>query len=314
MKYFIVGGAGFVGSNLAKAILIKDKDADITIYDNFSSGKEQHLASVADRVKIIRKDVEDIASLIVAMKGSDIVYHLAANPDISKAVDIPYLDFWKGTYLTNNILEAVRVNGIKRLFFSSGSGVYGQPRGYEEVYENYSPLLPVSPYGASKLASEAMISAYCHMFGISATAFRFANLVGDNQTHGVGHAFIHKLMDNPKELTILGNGKQTKSYLHVEDAIRAMQLVENAEFPGYTYFNVATKDSLTVTEIADMVVDIMELKDVSFKYTGGSTGWNGDVPIIKLNSNKIRNLGWTNILTSWEAMYVALKSMNFFRG
>jgi UDP-glucose 4-epimerase len=226
-KYFIVGGAGFVGSHLCKKIFREDKDSVITIYDNFSSGKRWHLEEISDNknLKIIEADVKDIELLTASMKGSDIVYHFASNPDIAKAMTQPDIDFWEGTYLTNNVVEAMRRTGVKNLLYASGSGVYGDAK-YIETDEDYSPQLPISTYGASKLSCEALISSYCFMFDMNAAAFRFANVVGPNQTHGVGYDFVKKLLNDSSKLDILGDGTQSKSYIYVDDVLNAMRLIE----------------------------------------------------------------------------------------
>ena len=242
------------------------------------------------------------------MKKVDLVYHLASNPDIARSVRQPDIDFWEGTYLTNNILEAMRANGVKKIIYPSGSGVYGDI-GKKEVAEDYSPLRPISTYGASKLACESLLSAYCHMFGMTASVFRFANVVGPRQTHGVGYDFIRKLGKNPRRLEILGDGRQSKSYIYVDDVIRAMRLVERKQKNGFDCYNVATIDYLTVTEIARIVVEIMGLREVKFEYTGGQRGWKGDVPVVRLNSEKIRKLGWKNQYNSMEAMIKAVEAL-----
>ncbi len=310
MKHFIVGGAGFIGSHLVKTLLTEEKKSYVVIYDNFSSGKMRHLGEFEHNrnLKIIQDDVKNKENLSQAMAGSDVVYHLASNPDISKAVTQPDIDFWEGTYLTNNVIEAMRINGIKRLLYASGSGVYGDG-GLVEIQEDYLPMLPISTYGASKLSCEAMICAYCHLFGIIASVFRFANVVGPRQTHGVGYDFVRRLTSNPRQLEILGDGTQSKSYIHVTDVISAMKILKEKAPDGFSYYNVATSDYITVTEIADIVVNIMGLKDVKYKYTGGNRGWKGDVPIVRLNSNKIRSFGWTNTYSTKEAIHSSVNSI-----
>lgn len=242
------------------------------------------------------------------MKGMDIVYSLASNPDIAKAVYQPDIDFWEGTYLINNVLEAMRVNNVKKLIYASGSGVYGDV-GETVTDEDFSPMLPSSTYGASKLACEALICSYCKMFDMNAAVFRFANVVGSNQTHGVGYDFIRKLGKNPQVLEILGDGKQSKSYIYVDDIVDALRIVEKNALSGYGYYNVATLDHITVTEIADITVGVMGLKNVRYVYTGGSRGWKGDVPVVRLDSRKIRKLGWGNTYTTRQAMEISVKSM-----
>jgi UDP-glucose 4-epimerase len=310
VNYFIVGGAGFIGSNLVKRILSVEDCATVTIFDNFSSGQWWHLNEIKNNpdLTIINDDVKNLDSLITCMTGSEVVYHFASNPDISKAVTHPDIDFWQGTFLTNNVLEAMRINGIKKLVYASGSGVYGDV-GYQETDEDYAPLLPISTYAASKLAGEALISAYCYMFDMDAATFRFANVIGPNQTHGVGYDFIKKLRKNPHELEILGDGTQSKSYIYVTDIIDAIRLIETKHLKGYSYFNVATLDYISVTEIADIIVNVLGLKQVNYKYTGGDRGWKGDVPIVRLNSDKIRKLGWINQYSSKDAMELSIREM-----
>ena len=187
---FVSGGAGFIGSHLTARLLSTPGVGQVVIYDNFTSGTRRHLQAVIGdpRLKIVEADIKDLKQITAAMAGSDTVFHLAANPDIAKAVTQPDIDFWEGTYLAQNMLEAMRVNGVKRLLYMSGSGVYGENAGVAFA-ENYGPNLPISTYGASKLACEALICAYCHMFDMHARAFRFANVVGPRQTHGVGYDF-----------------------------------------------------------------------------------------------------------------------------
>jgi UDP-glucose 4-epimerase len=309
-KYFIVGGAGFIGSHLVRHLLTKENDIYVTIYDNFSSGKMWHLDEVKhlENFKIIKSDIKKLDKLKSSMSGHDIVYHFASNPDISKATTQPDIDFWEGTYLTNNVLEAMRVNDIKNLLYASGSGVYGDT-GYIETDEDYSPLLPISTYGASKLACESLISSYCFMFDMNAAAFRFANVVGPNQTHGVGYDFVKKLLSDSSKLEILGDGTQSKSYIYVDDIISAIRLIGKKYLNKFSYFNVATLDYISVKEIADIVVNLLKLNNVKFNFTGGDRGWKGDVPIVRLKSEKIRNLGWKNGYKTFEAIEKSVSSI-----
>ncbi len=308
--YFVAGGAGFIGSHLARKIVREEQESNVIIYDNFSSGQMYHLEDILDsgRLKIIEGDIKDSELLVNSMKGCDCVYHFASNPDISKAVTQPDIDFWEGTYLTNNIVEAIRRNGIKKLIYASGSGVYGDT-GFNEASEDYRPMVPISTYGASKLAGEALISSYCFMFDINAAAFRFANVVGPNQTHGVGFDFINKLIENPSKLDILGNGTQSKSYIYVNDVLNAIRLVETKYLNGFSYFNVGTDDYITVKEIADIVVKLMKLDNVRMNFGESDRGWKGDVPVVRLNSEKIKKLGWKRQYSSGEAIEKSVSSM-----
>jgi UDP-glucose 4-epimerase len=308
MSYAVIGGAGFIGSHVTRTLL--NAGERVTVFDNFSSGSEWHLSDAlkSPNLKIIRGDIKDLPVLQNALKGIETVYHFASNPDISKAVTHPDVDFWEGTYLTNNVLEAIRINGVSRLIYASGSGVYGEC-GTQPVAEDFPNMRPISTYGASKLACEGLICSYCFMFGLRAAAFRFANVVGPRQTHGIGFDFVNRLRSKPETLRILGDGTQDKSYIHIDDIVAAIRLVETKYLNGYDVYNVATLDSITVTKIADMACEITNSKNVSYEYTGGNRGWKGDVPIIYMNSEKIRKLGWNNKYTSKEALYASMSAM-----
>lgn len=312
MNYLIVGGAGFIGSHLAHTLLREPGTQKVRIYDNFSSGKKQFLASVLDdpRLEIVTEDAADLAALTTQAQGVDTLFHFASNPDIARAVREPMIDFTAGTLLTQNVIEAARVAGVARVLYASGSGVYGE---MEDRWYAEQPLngRPVSTYGASKLAGETMLSAYSAMFGLRAYAFRFANVVGPNQTHGVGYDFLRKLRQDPTRLDILGDGTQTKSYIHVEDVIAAMLRLRDLDLGGYDVFNVSTEDFLTVTEIAELTLDCLRLpKDkVHFAYSGGNRGWKGDVPLVRISNEKLKALGWHHRYTTRQAMEQALASM-----
>ena len=310
MKYCVIGGAGFIGSHLVKTLLAEDSCNRIVVYDNFSSGKKWHLENVTriSNLQIVSDDIKNTKNLESVMTGMDVVYHFAANPDISKAVTLPDIDFWEGTYLTNNVIEAMRKTGVKRLLYASGSGVYGDA-GFNEIHEDHTPMLPISTYGASKLACETLIAAYCHMFDMTASAFRFANVVGPHQTHGVGYDFVRRLIKDPHQLQILGDGTQSKSYIHISDVINAMLLLERIAPSGFTYYNVSTLDHINVTEIANVVTEIMGLKNVVYSYAGGNRGWKGDVPVVRLNSGKIRTLGWVSCYSTRDAIYSSVQSI-----
>jgi UDP-glucose 4-epimerase len=312
MKIFLSGGAGFIGSHLLRYLLRGETAHEIVVFDNFSSGQRSHLPQDADssRVTVIEADLKDLDSIKDAMKGCEIVYHLAANPDIAKAVTQPDIDFWEGTYLTQNILEAVRVTGAQQVFYTSGSGVYGEDPSVS-FREDYGPCIPISTYGASKLACEGLIASYCHMFGFRGRAFRFANVVGPRQTHGVGYDFVRRLKADPTRLRILGDGSQRKSYIHVEDVLAAISAVDGATSARYDVFNVATEDYITVREIADLAVRLTDLDpgSVHYEFTGGDRGWKGDVPIVRFDCSKIKALGWSCGRTSAQAISDAMTAM-----
>lgn len=311
-RYAVVGGAGFIGGHAVDRLLARPDVERVTIYDNFSSGREWHHAHHEDdeRLVVVRGDVKDLDTLTLALKGHHTVIHLASNPDIARAATEPDIDFWEGTFLTNQVVEAMRRAEVPTLLYASGSGVYGDI-GSEEAMEDHSPLEPVSTYGASKLSGEVLIASYCHMFGLRGRAFRFGNVVGPRQTHGVGFDFVRRLLDDPTQLAILGNGGQSKSYIHVFDVLDAVFTAETAGDAPFQVFNVATGDYITVTEIAHLAMQVLglSLNSVQFAYTGGDRGWKGDVPVVRINTDRIRALGWNNKLMSGEALTAAMESM-----
>ena len=311
-RYLIVGGAGFIGSHFADRLLSDSSVRNVTLYDNFSSGREWHYAQHTSdaRFRVVRGDVKEVEKLSRAMQGHDVVIHLASNPDIARAATEPEIDFEEGTYLTNNVVEAMRRSGTKVILYASGSGVYGD-LGEEEANEDHGPLLPISTYGASKLAGEALITAYCHMFDLTGRVFRFGNVVGPRQTHGVGFDFLRQLLKNPHKLRILGDGTQSKSYIHVRDVVNAVLMAAERSTGCFAAYNVATGDYITVTEIAKLAAECAGLdpKRVMFEYTGGNRGWKGDVPIVRLNCDRIRGTGWKSSVGSREALRDSMLAM-----
>jgi UDP-glucose 4-epimerase len=303
---FVAGGAGFIGSHMVRRLLDRST-AQIVVYDNFSSGRGWHLPE-APRLKVIRSDLKDMEPLCEAIAGSDVVFHFASNPDIAKAATQPDIDFWEGTYLTQNLLEAMRLAGVCRLIYASGSGVYGDT-GATAVAENYSPLRPISTYGASKLSCEALICSYTHMFEMHGVAFRFANVVGPRQTHGVGYDFVRRLLRDPTCLDILGDGQQSKSYIHIDDVLDALLLLYDQGWEGFDVLNVATEDYVTVQQIAEIVAGRLRLSNVTHSFAGGPRGWRGDVPVVRFDTTKLRNRGWRNRRTSVEALVDSIDSM-----
>ena len=302
-RWLVVGGAGFIGGHLVDRLLSDVSVEAVTVYDNFSSGREVHLERrIGDpRLSVVREDVNDLDALSDAARGHDAVVHLASNPDIARAATEPSIDFDEGTLLTHHVLEAMRIAGVERILYASGSGVYGD-LGEVEANENWGPLVPISTYGASKLAGEALISAYSFMFGLSGRVFRFGNVVGPMQTHGVGLDFVRALLDDSTRLRILGDGTQSKSYVHVDDVIEAM-LHANRESGTYDVYNVATGDYVTVAEIADLAAHCVGLdpNSVRYEYAGGDRGWKSDVPVVRLSIERISRLGWSPTRSSREA-------------
>jgi len=311
-SFFIIGGAGFVGSHFVDRLLADSATTKVTVYDNFSSGKRWHLDQWAydSRLKIIEADVRELQLLTASMAGHEVVIHLASNPNIAAAATTPAIDFDQGTLLTHCVAEAARMSGVNTVLYASGSGVYGDI-GEIEAAEDYGPLIPVSTYAASKLAGEALLSSYAYMFGLRAIAFRFGNVVGPRQTHGVGFDFIRNLRADPTRLSILGDGKQSKSYVSVGDIVGSVLLAHNKVDLPFDVFNVATGDYITVTDIATIACEVSGLdpKLVKFEYSGGDRGWKGDVPVVRLSSKKIRSLGWQQSMNCSESMRYAMNAM-----
>ncbi len=311
-RFLIVGGAGFIGSHFADRLLAGKDIEQVTLFDNFSSGREWHYQSHQSdpRFRVVRGDVNDLHLLTDSIRGHDTVIHLASNPDIARAATEPDIDFREGTALSNNVVEAMRRSGTGTILYASGSGIYGD-LGELEAAENHGPLTPVSTYGASKLAGEALISSYCHMFDFTGRVFRFGNVVGPRQTHGVGFDFLRQLLKNPARLRILGDGTQSKSYIHVNDVVNAVLLAAKQSPTRFAAYNVATGDYITVTEIAKLAIECLGIDPgrVELEYTGGSRGWKGDVPIVRLNTDRIRSLGWTCGSSTREALRKSMLAM-----
>jgi UDP-glucose 4-epimerase len=310
-RFVVVGGAGFIGGHFVEHLLRRGAD-QVTIYDNFSSGRRWHLAEVAKdpRLHVEVGEVGDLEHLVRTVGGHDTVIHLASNPDIAAAATNPAIDFDQGTVLTHHVAEAARRGGVEMVLYASGSGVYGD-LGEVEVREDHGPMLPASTYGASKLAGEAILCSYAAMFDVAARCYRFGNVVGPRQTHGVGFDFVRRLLADPTRLRILGDGRQSKSYVYVDDIIAAVMAGAERVSDPFAVFNVATEDYVTVTEIAELAVEVVGLPagQTVFDYTGGDRGWKGDVPVVRLSSERIRALGWKNERSCREALRDSLSAM-----
>ena len=308
---FITGGAGFFGSVFVKRLLAIESTSKITVFDRNAHNKERcRIRETDNRIALVEGDLQNFSLLCESMKEHDTVIHLASNADIARAVNEPTIDFEEGTVLTQNVLEAARINGVSRVLYASGSGVYGDA-GTAELREEDCARLPISTYGASKLAGESLLSAYCHMFDLSGIVFRFANIVGAGQTHGIALDFVEKLKRNPQELLILGDGSQTKSYIHVDDAFDAVWLAHTKMKERFNVFNVASVDSVTVNQIAEIAIEEVLGKNakITLKLTGGNRGWKGDVPVVKLNTEKIRALGFAAKNSSADAIRLAIQGI-----
>lgn len=307
MNILLTGGAGFIGKYLAERLI---KDNKIVVIDNLILGSEKNIRNLysTNNLKFYNKDVcnKDVLNKIIIDNKIDTVFHLAANSDIQKSEKDPEVDFHNTFLTTYTLLECMRVNNVRNLIFASTSAVYGDKRN-ELINEECGPLFPISYYGGAKLASEAFISSYTYMNNMSTCIFRFPNVIGENLTHGVVHDFIRKLKKNNSELIILGDGKQEKSYIYVEDLIDAILYVFNNRKQGLNYFNVGSQGTTSVKSIADIICEEMNLHNVKYKFTGGECGWKGDVPKFNYDTSKINNFGWKAKYTSDEAIRLSVK-------
>lgn len=307
LKYFVTGGCGFIGSHLVDRLI---EEATVTVYDNLSSGKEAYIRHHfgKNNFRFIKADLLDFKTLQKAIKGSEAVFHIAANPEIRISVTSPKIDFEQGIVATYNVLEAMRLCAIKKIVFASSSTVFGDPL-IRPTPEDYGPLRPVSVYGASKMACEGLISSYCHMFGIQAWILRFANIVGRRATHGIIIDLMHKLKKNQENLEVLGDGKQRKSYLLVEDCTDGMLFAFKKAHNSFNIFNLGTHDDIEVSQIVRILINKLGLKKVKISYAGGRRGWPGDVPLMLLGTTKMKKLGWKANRNSKKAIEKAIDDL-----
>jgi len=309
MKYFVIGGAGFIGSSLVKQLLKDNKP--VTVYDDLSSGKFEYIKECTSNkyFKFIKGDIMDFNKLCKAMKGQQFVYHLAANPEVRLGEKDTRIDFQINTIGTLNVLDSIVKNKIKKLAFTSSSAVFGIPS-IIPTPEDYGPSLPESFYGASKLASEGFISVYAKIFKIKTWIFKLANITGEPLTHGIIFDFIKKINKNPKELEVLGDGNQEKSYVTNRMLVDAMQYVikktmKNKE--SVLLYNIGNDDKIKVKKIAELFIKTNKLSS-KLKYTGGKVGWKGDVPLMQLSIKKIKKIGWKPSKSSEECVLESIKN------
>lgn len=308
-NFLITGGAGFIGSHIVNDLLMGGKS--VTVLDNLSSGKidflQKHLKN--RDLKFIHGDLLIKKDLDNAFQEKiDIVIHLAANPDISKGIKDPTVDFNQTINATFNVLMKMKEKRVGKILYFSGSGVYGDT-GEKYTSEDYGPLLPISMYGASKLSAEALISAFSSLFNIKAWIFRPANIVGGNATHGVVFDFINKLKKDPNILTILGDGKQSKSYLYIDDVLDAVWLALNKTDESINLFNLSSKSFVTVNEIAQIVIRVVGLNNIQILHTKGNVGWPGDIPIVRIENRRMSKLGWKPKFSSSDAVRKAAQDI-----
>jgi UDP-glucose 4-epimerase len=305
-RILVIGGAGFIGSSLVTT-LMHSRDNEVVVLDNLSRGDLRSISYWIDHpnFKFVQADLLDPFSIRKTIDSSDIVFHLAANPEVSLGSTDTKTDYEQNILCTYNLLEAMRTSiTCKKIIFASTSTVYGEAE-VMPTTENYSPLKPISLYGATKLACEALISGYCHMFNISCVTARLANVVGSMNNHGVIYDFIAKLNKKSSVLEVLGDGTQSKSYLYIDDCISAlMLLVSKLEDSTFEIFNVGPADSINVLDLAKTVIQGLSLNSVRFQFTNNfeGRGWKGDVKEYWLDSSKLEALGWKPKYCSKEAV------------
>jgi len=305
MNFFITGAAGFIGSSLADRLLADGHH--VVGYDNFSTGQEEFivLARQDKNFTLVRADVLDLTALTEATRGSDFVFHLAANADVRFGTEHPRRDLEQNTIATYNVLEAMRANNIKRIAFSSTGSVYGEAKQFPTPEDAAFPI-QTSLYGASKLAGEGLISAYCEGFGFQGYIFRFVSILGERYTHGHVFDFYKQLLDHPNELSVLGNGHQRKSYLHIQDCIDAMLCVIEKAQDKVNIYNLGTDEYCEVNNSIGWMCNHLKL-DPKRNYTGGERGWIGDNPFIFLDTSKVRALGWKPKFTIQQGIVKTLE-------
>jgi len=306
MKILVTGGAGFIGSHLVDRLAAEGHQ--IRVIDNLSSGRPENLAHRRD-VEVIIGDLKNPQDVQRAVHGVDVVFHFAANPEVRISTTSPDIHFNENVVATFNLLEAMRKNDVSQLVFASSSSVYGEPD--EIPVDENAPLRPVSVYGASKAACEHLIHAYAKLYGLKAVALRYANVVGPRLRHGVVWDFINKLRKNPRELEILGDGKQIRSYIYIDDAVEATLLAWKKTADAYAAYNVAAADWITVDEVADLVIETMGMTNVkkTYKPVLHGVGWSGDVKKIAMKIDKIKGLGFIPFMNSRDAVRVTAKNL-----
>jgi len=307
MKCLVTGGAGFIGSHLCLRLLRDGQD--VVALDDLSLGQEKFLAPCRDfkNFKFIKADLLDLEAVKSACTGINRVWHLAANSDIASGGARTDIDLKIGTIATYNVLEAMRSASVKEIIFSSTSAIYGEAT-IKPTPESYGPLLPISFYGASKLACEALATAFSHNYEYRVWIYRFANIVGSHTTHGAIHDFIKKLKKSPGNLEVLGDGKQAKSYLHVSDCIDGMIFGLEKSKDEVNLFNLAGQGICSVAQLAESVIAKVNPSAKKI-FTGGSRGWKGDVSQVHLDGTKLQDLGFKPKLDSLGAVKKAIEDI-----
>jgi UDP-glucose 4-epimerase len=308
MKYFVTGAAGFIGSNLVDHLL--HDDHEVVGFDNFSTGYMEFLkeADGCNRFNLVTGDTLDLPALAKAMGGAEFVFHLAANADVRFGTEHPHKDLEQNTIATFNVLEAMRANGIRRIAFSSTGSVYGEAQVFPTPEDAPFPV-QTSLYGASKLAGEGLIQAYCEGYDFQGYVFRFVSILGERYSHGHVLDFYKGLLQNPEELYVLGNGRQRKSYLYVQDCIDAIFFVVEKAQEKVNIYNLGTDEYCEVDDSIGWICGHLGLNP-HCTYSGGERGWIGDNPFIFLDTTKIRRLGWRPKLTIQQGIIRTLEYLH----
>jgi UDP-glucose 4-epimerase len=300
LRALVTGAAGFIGSTLVDRLLADGHE--VAGFDNFSTGQEEFVAGALlnPRYRLVRGDLLDLDAVRAAMAGSEVVFHLAANADVRFGTDHPRRDLEQNTIATWNVLEAMRTHGVRRIAFSSTGSVYGEATIIPTPEDCPFPI-QTSLYGASKVAAEGLIQAYCEGFGMQACIFRFVSIMGERYTHGHVFDFYKQLLEHPGELHVLGDGTQRKSYLYVQDCVDAILLaLERASTP-VSVFNLGTDEYCRVTDSIHWICQRLGL-DPALDFAGGDRGWIGDNPFIFLDCGRMRGLGWRPKLTIQQSV------------
>ncbi len=288
MKALVTGGAGFIGSHIVDR-LFKD-NYEVVVYDNFNTGFRSFLDHHNEKVSIIEDDVLNMTPLKSAMKDCDVVFHMQANADVRGGMDSNRIDLEQNVLATHNVLEAMRENGVQKIVFASSATVYGEPEQFPTP--ETSPLVQTSTYGASKASCECFIQAFSEYYEIQSFIFRFVSFIGERYTHGVIFDFVKKLLSDSSKLEILGDGKQRKSYLHVEDGVNAIFTALQNSKDLKNIFNLGHSEDINVVDLAKIICGQMRLSGVDYEFSGGSRGWVGDSPQVLLDTQKIRSFDW----------------------
>lgn len=310
-KILITGGAGFIGSHLVDRLI--EMGNEVVVMDNLSAGSLENLEQHKNdpKFKFVKGDLLNKDDIRKCMKDIDIVYHLAANPDVRSAVVNTKSHFDQNVLATYNLLEVMKEMNVKKISFTSTSTVYGEAN-IIPTPEEYGPMIPISVYGSTKLAAEALIMSYCYTFNMKAAIFRLANIVGSRTNHGIIYDFIQKLKKNSSSLEILGDGSQCKSYLHVSDCVDAVVIGTQNDKERVEIYNVGSEDKITVNEMVNIILNGLELNNVKKKYTdttGEGRGWKGDVKVMLLSVEKLKKIGWKYKYNSLEAFKKAVEEL-----